>query len=100
MQIYLDRTKCVRWQAACESCFSSRLTLKEFEIADCAMAVVSDGSEDITFQIKDRDGSIKTLVITPEEEADASDSWLLLWEKKEAEADDLNHGMKGEVTVP
>ena len=87
MQVYLDRTKCVRWQAACESCFSSRLTLKEFEIADCAMAVVSDGSENITFQIKDRDGTRKTLVITPEEEAEASDSWLLLWEKKQAEAD-------------
>ena len=87
MHVYLDRTKCIRWQAACESCFSSRLTLKEFDIADCAMAVINDGSENITFQIKDRDGTTKTLVITPEEEAEAWDSWLLLWENKQGKTD-------------
>jgi hypothetical protein len=82
MKVTLDRRHCTRWQAACESCFSHRLEQENFDAADCGLRVVEDGRKTIEFAITDRDGSFKTLTVTPNNRADAIDSWLLLWQQQ------------------
>jgi hypothetical protein len=46
------------------------------------MNVVEDGRKAIEFSITDRDGSFKTLPVTPRNKADGIDSWLLLWQQQ------------------
>jgi hypothetical protein len=82
MKVTLDRRHCTRWQAACESCFAHRLEDENFECADCGLQVIEDGREAIEFNITDRDGSFKTLTVTPKNRAEAIDSWLLLWQQQ------------------
>lgn len=82
MRVSLDRSKCTRWQGACESCFASRLEESNFDASNCGLEVVEDGREFIEFNIHDRDGSFKTLTVTPSNRADAIDSWLLLWQQQ------------------
>jgi hypothetical protein len=82
MKVTLDRRHCTRWQAACESCFSHRLEQDNFDAADCGLRVVDDGRNTIEFAITDRDGSFKTLTVTPKNRAEAIDSWLLLWQQQ------------------
>jgi hypothetical protein len=79
MRITLDRNYCQRWQASCESCFASRLTQNNFDVADCCLAAVPDGREALEFRIHDRDGQLRTLTVNDQNWADAYDSWLLLW---------------------
>ena len=82
MKVTLDRRHCTRWQAACESCFATRLEQSNFDAADCGLNVADDGREIIEFSITDRDGSLKTLNVAPRDRADAIDSWLLLWQRQ------------------
>lgn len=82
MKVTLDRRFCTRWQAACESCFAARLEQSNFDASNCGLSVVDDGRETIEFSITDRDGSLKTLTVTPKNRADAIDSWLLLWQQQ------------------
>lgn len=82
MRIHLDRSKCTRWQGACEACFASHLVHGDFETADCALDVRQDGRANIEFAINDRDHSFKVLTITPVNRAEALDSWLLLWRQQ------------------
>jgi hypothetical protein len=82
MKITLDRRHCTRWQAACEACFSHRLEDENFDASDCGLEIVDDGRSEYEFHITDRDGSQKTLTVTPQNMADAIDSWLLLWQQQ------------------
>ena len=82
MKVTLDRTKCTRWQAACESCFASRLEQENFDASNCGLEMLEDGHPEYLFDITDRDGSHKTLKVSPQNMADAIDSWLLLWQKQ------------------
>lgn len=82
MIVNLDRRYCTRWQGACESCFATRLQHGNFDAADCGLRVVNDGHRNIEFNITDRDGSRKVLTVTPANQAEAIDSWLLLWQQQ------------------
>ncbi|MGH2581714.1 MAG: hypothetical protein ACRDFQ_02305 [Anaerolineales bacterium] len=82
MKVTLDRRHCTRWQGACESCFANHLAHGDFDTADCGMNIVEDGRKTVEFSITDRDGSFKTLTITPRNQAEAIDSWLLLWQQQ------------------
>jgi hypothetical protein len=82
MIVTLDRRHCTRWQAACESCFATRLEQENFDAANCGLQVVDDGRKEIEFHITDRDDSYKVLTVTPRNRADAIDSWLLLWQQQ------------------
>lgn len=82
MKVTLDRRLCTRWQASCESCFSTRLIQNNFDAADCGLHVEEDGRQPIEFRITDRDGSQKTLVVNSGNRAEAMDSWLLLWQQQ------------------
>lgn len=87
MKVTLDRNHCTRWQAACESCFATRLEQGNFDAANCGLLVVEDGREAIEFDITDRDGSRKVLSVNAANRADAIDSWLLLWQQQAGMAD-------------
>jgi hypothetical protein len=87
MKVTLDRNHCTRWQAACESCFATRLEQGNFDAADCGLHVVEDGRKDIEFDITDRDGSRKVLSVNAANRADAIDSWLLLWQQQAGAVD-------------
>jgi hypothetical protein len=82
MIVTLDRRQCPRWQAACESCFATRLIQNNFDVADCCLRVTQDSRPAMEFDITDRDGSHKVLNITADNRADAMDSWLLLWQQQ------------------
>ena len=71
MKVTLDRRHCSRWQGSCESCFATRLEQNNFDAADCGLQVLDDGRKTIDFAITDRDGSHKTLSVTPENRAEA-----------------------------
>lgn len=87
MKVTLDRNHCNRWQGSCEACFATRLEQDNFDAADCGMQVVEDGREAIEFSITDRDGSHKTLTVTPRNRAEAVDSWLNLWKEQSGQVD-------------
>lgn len=86
MKVTLDRRCCTRWQAACESCFATRLQQENFDASNCGLEMLDDGRSEYEFHITDRDGSQKTLTITPQNMADAIDSWLLLWQQQSGAA--------------
>jgi hypothetical protein len=50
---------------------------------DCVVDMIDDGQKDITFCIKDRDGSDKTLLVTDKNRDQVHDSWLKAWEEQE-----------------
>lgn len=82
MIVTLDRRLCPRWQAACESCFSTRLTQNNFDVADCCVRVTQDNRSPMEFDITDRDGQPKRLTVNAANRAEAMDSWLLLWQQQ------------------
>ncbi len=86
MKVTLDRRHCSRWQGSCESCFATRLEQNNFDAADCGLQVLDDGRKTIDFAITDRDGSHKTLSVTPENRAEAVNSWLHLWQQQSGAA--------------
>ena len=87
MKVYLDRSACNVWEAACESDLSWHIEHKTFCPA-CMVETIEDehNDDEVTLVIKDRDGSEKILVLTDENRADAMDSWMLLWEKQQTES--------------
>ncbi len=85
MKVYMDRTKCPCWQAACESSFGWRLThLLEGEAlpSGCMYAFEEDNEKVITFFIHDHDGD-KVLTVNDRNWPEAYDSWWLLWQRQE-----------------
>jgi len=85
MKVYLDRNYCIRWSAACESCFANHLVSGTFDTTDCVLDVVEDEDPQITFFMRDRDKEQKLLVVDENNWADAYDSWMLLYEKQQAD---------------
>jgi hypothetical protein len=87
MKIVLDTRICNCWDAACSAHFSSHFLGEEITPIDCVVEMIEDDSSDITFEILDRDGTHKTLVVGKENYADSlHDSWREAWEKQQAEA--------------
>lgn len=84
MKILLDQRSCNCWDAACEAHFGWHFLGEEVTPVDCTLAVTDDGKKEITFLIKDRDGSDKVLVVDESNWAEAYDSWRLAWEKQQA----------------
>jgi len=85
MKVYMDRTSCPCWQAACESSFGWRLThLLDGEAlpGGCMYAFEEDGKKPITFFIHDHDGD-RVLKVNGKNWPEAYDSWLLLWQRQE-----------------
>lgn len=68
--------------SACEQCFAEHLRTDDFESADCAVKITRDQRSELAFKIYDRDGSIKTLIVTAENRAGAMFSWMSLWEQQ------------------
>ena len=82
MQATLDRRSCTRLPEICEQCFAEHLQTNDFETADCAVTVARNRRPEFTFKIYDRDGSIKTLIVTRENRSLALISWMALWEQQ------------------
>ena len=95
MKVYVDRNHCGVYQTACESCFGGRIQvhfgdrpegLDVVEVAGCVLEIKDEEDRDnITFIIKDRDGSQKELRVDQENWPEAYDSWLMLYEKQQSE---------------
>lgn len=84
MKIYMDRKWCTCMQAACERTFGEKILRWDFSPGGCIYDTVDDGKPEATFYIRD-DESDKVLVVGLDEAAEAHDSWLLFWEKQQAE---------------
>jgi hypothetical protein len=82
MKIVLDCRVCNCWDAACDTHFGWHFLREEITPVDCVVDMVEDGNEELTFLIKDRDGSDKTLVIDEKNRAEAYDSWRHAWERQ------------------
>jgi hypothetical protein len=83
MKVLLDRRSCKCWDAACESHFGWHFLREEISPIDCVLEMVDDGQEEISFFIKDHDGTEKVLIVDEKNRAEAMDSWLLAWEKQQ-----------------
>jgi hypothetical protein len=82
MKIGLDQRSCNCWDAACEAHFSWHFLGEEITPVDCVIETVDDDRPELTFYIKDRDGSDKTLVIDDTNRGEAYNSWRQAWEKQ------------------
>lgn len=87
MKIILDRRSCKCWDAACESHFGWHFLRDEIRPVDCTTEIVEDGQEELTFIIKDRDGSDKILIVDETNRDEAYDSWRLAWEMQQVNPD-------------
>ena len=83
MKVFMDRNLCNRWDASCETCFGLRVEKGEFLLDGCVLDVIdADNRDEIVCYIKDRDSEDKVLTITPDNQAEAFDSWQQLLEKQ------------------
>lgn len=87
MKIVLDRRTCQCWDAPCETHFGWHFLRQEITPVDCTAEVVDDGRAELTFVIKDRDGSDKVLLVNEANRDLAYDSWRLAWEQQHAQSD-------------
>ncbi|TAK13378.1 MAG: hypothetical protein EPO32_05540 [Anaerolineae bacterium] len=86
MKIILNRNTCTHHQAECEKCFGNKLMLNAFEDANCVQEIRDPHITDIiTIYMTDRDGSQKTLILDKASFPDAYDSWMLFYEKQQAD---------------
>ncbi|HEX9029079.1 MAG TPA: hypothetical protein VF823_07885 [Anaerolineales bacterium] len=83
MKIILDQRSCNCWNPACEAHFGNHFLGKEITPVDCTTEISEDGHAELTFLIKDRDGSDKVLVVDNTNRGDAYDSWRLAWERQQ-----------------
>jgi len=93
MKIVLDRSVCQCWIAPCESHFGWHFLGEEIRPVDCTVKIEEDGKEELTFLIKDRDGTDKVLVVDEHNQAEAYDSWLLAWHNQQANNNYIRVGM-------
>jgi hypothetical protein len=84
MKIILDRRSCNCWDPACEAHFGWHFLREEITPVDCTAEVIEDGSAEITFSIKDKNGVDKELVVNDANRAEAYDSWRQAWERQQA----------------
>lgn len=85
MKIVLDRRSCKCWDAACETHFGWHFLRDEVTPIDCTVEISEDNKQEITFLIKDRDGSDKILIVDETNKGEAYDSWCLAWAKQQTE---------------
>lgn len=83
MKIVLDRRNCNCHDPACEAHFGWHFLRDEVSPVDCTVEMTDDGKKEITFYIKDRDGTDKTLVVSEDNRDTAYDSWLEAWEEQQ-----------------
>jgi len=81
MNVFLDRNRCKR-RAGCEACFARHLLSEDFHLADCALTVEDTHQPELVFRIRDRDQSLKTIVVKDENYDQALTSWIWLWEQQ------------------
>jgi len=82
MKVVLDQRSCKCWDPTCDAHFGWHFLRQEITPIDCTVEVEDDGKAEITFYIKDRDGSDKVLVVNEQNRGEASDSWRLALEKQ------------------
>lgn len=86
MKIYLDRRVCSVWEAACEADFADKYLGREVRPTACTVALMEeDNRDEITFYIRDRDGSEKQLTVTDSNLATAIDSWMQAYREQHPE---------------
>jgi hypothetical protein len=85
MKVILDRRTCSCWDGACETHYGWHFLREEITPVDCTYEMIEDGKEEITFYIKDKDGVDKELVVNDKNRGEAYDSWLLAWQRQQAE---------------
>lgn len=83
MKIILDRRNCNCYEPACETHFGWHFLREEITPIDCVLEMSDDGRPEITFQILDRDGVDKTLVVDESNRDEAYDSWVQAWEQQQ-----------------
>lgn len=83
MKIVLDQRTCACWEPACETHFGWHFLREEVTPVDCTVEMEDDDNQEITFFIKDRDGSSKVLVVNKDNWATAYDSWRIAWEQQQ-----------------
>ena len=81
MNVFLDRNSCNR-RAGCEACFANHLLSHDFQSAACALDEADTQRPEWVFKIRDRDESLKTLVVNEENFNQALTSWVCLWEQQ------------------
>ena len=81
MNVFLDRSLCNR-RADCEACFGNHLLSEDFHLADCILHTRDTQRPELVFKIRDRDQSLKTLVVKNENFDQALASWVWLWEQQ------------------
>lgn len=82
MLVFLDRNQCKHWQSGCEACFAGHLRRKDFHHSDCLQSVVYTQRPENVFTIRDRDQSLKTLIVKQENMQAALSSWVDVWEQQ------------------
>lgn len=83
MKIYLDRTVCNCWEAACTQDFADKFLGQEVKPAACTLMVVDEDQHDnIVFYIHDRDGQEKEFVVNDKNLLEAMDNWMDAYAKQ------------------
>lgn len=86
MKVYLDRSVCNCWEAACTSDFADKYLGKEVKPTACTLLVLNEDQRDeIVFYIHDRDGSEKEFVITDKNLLQAMDNWMDAYAQQQVE---------------
>lgn len=74
MQVFMDRTACSCWIAACERTFGWRVEHNDWSEGGCIVQATDDGKPEVTIFLKDRDGN-KVMTLTDLNRWDAYESW-------------------------
>ncbi|MDE3090289.1 MAG: hypothetical protein KGJ80_12985 [Chloroflexota bacterium] len=74
MLVYMDRTACSCWIAACERTFGWRIEHNDWGEGGCIVESRDDGKPEVTIMLKDRDGN-KRMTITQSNRWDAYEGW-------------------------
>ena len=86
MKIYLDRSVCNCWEAACTTDFSDKYLGKDVKPTACTLMIVNEDKRDeIIFHIHDRDGTEKEFVVNDKNFLDAMENWMDAYAKQQAE---------------
>lgn len=86
MKIYLDRSVCNCWEAACTSDFADKYLGKEVIPTACTLLVVDEDERDeIVFHIHDRDGKEKEFVVDDKNFALAMENWMVAYARQHPE---------------
>ncbi len=86
MKIFLDRSVCNCWEAACTTDFSDKYLGKDVKPTACTIMVLDEENRDeIVFHIHDRDGKEKEFVVTHKNLLEAMENWMDAYAKQQSE---------------